>query len=97
MTIANRLFRFYVATESRDVNLIIQVIFILKMYAEMWFRKKGIPLVQNGLGNSFLKLDAPRDFDDKSNFFRGYHNSLFLFPFKEKSNFFMIGDLKILG
>ena len=64
LTTANRLLRLYVATESRDENLLLLVNFILKMYAEMWFRKKCIPQVQNGLVNLFLMLNAMRDFDD---------------------------------
>ena len=42
LTTANRLLRLYVATESRDENLLWLVNFILKMYADMWFRKKSV-------------------------------------------------------
>ena len=64
LTTADRLLRLYVATGSRDESLIILVNFTLKMYAEMWFRKKCIPQAQNGLVNLILILNAMRDFDD---------------------------------
>ena len=62
LTTANRLIRLYVATESRDENLLLLVNFILKVYAEMWFRKKCILQVHNDLVHLFLMLNYLRDF-----------------------------------
>ena len=39
LSTANRLIRLYVAAVSRDKNLLLLANFILKVYAEMWFRK----------------------------------------------------------
>ena len=64
LTTANKLLRLYVATESRDENLLSLVNIILKIYAEMWFRKKCIQQVQNGVVNLFLLLKAMLDLDD---------------------------------
>ena len=58
LTTANRLLRLYVATESRDKNLLLLVNFILKLYAEMWFGRKCIPQVQKSLVHLFLMLNA---------------------------------------
>ena len=64
LTTTNMLLRLFVARESQDENLLLQAKFILNMYAEMWFREKCKPQVQNGLVNLFLMLITRRDFDD---------------------------------
>ena len=57
---ANSILRLYVATESLDVNLIIKITFISKMYADLWFRIKCRPQVESGPTHLFHMLNALR-------------------------------------
>ena len=60
MTAASRVKRLCVATEFPDENLILIGKFILKVYAEMLFRMKSRPQVQNGPAHLFHMLNALR-------------------------------------
>ena len=54
----NRILRLYVAAESPDENLLITVNFMLKVYAQVWFRIKCRPQFQNGPTHLFHMLNA---------------------------------------
>ena len=94
------LLRLLIATESRQQNLLWLVNFILKIYAEMWFRKQYIPKVQNGLVNPFFLLSVVQDFVDSRISFAVIIIVFPSFHSRKKNHFFwylfMIGDLKIL-
>lgn len=60
LTTANRILRVYVGTEAPSNNLKILVVFILKVYAPLWFQIKAHPSCKDGARHTWMSINLTR-------------------------------------
>ena len=64
VTLANRVLRFYIATEKPSENLKTIAQFVLKVYAPMWFTIKSKPSCKDGSKHLWMQMNRSRYLPD---------------------------------